>query len=197
MAPVRQALKELTDEGYVYRERAKGTFPVQELPVRPLGLELGGLVGFLRNQGMDCKSKILSVDRVLPTKYLCTTLRIDPSEELLRISRLIMLKGKPLVWAQTYLLVSEDFQPTAQELEEAESVFTLLESEQGIFISRGDHQIYASGASQMEADVLSIQDRDPVLVTETKMFTRDDRLVGWRKVIHIADEYKLSFSVNR
>lgn len=49
----------------------------------------------------------------------------------------------------------------------------------------------------MEADVLSIQDRDPVLVTETKMFTRDDRLVGWRKVIHIADEYKLSFSVNR
>ena len=58
-APVRQALKELTDEGYVYRERAKGTFPVQELPVRPLGLELGGLVGFLRNQGMDCKSKIL------------------------------------------------------------------------------------------------------------------------------------------
>ena len=108
-----------------------------------------------------------------------------------------MLKGKPLVWAQTYLLVSEDFQPTAQELEEAESVFTLLESEQGIFISRGDHQIHASGASQMEADVLGIQDRDPVLVTETKMFTRDDRLVGWRKVIHIADDYKLSFSVNR
>ena len=51
-APVRQALKELTDEGYVYRERAKGTFPVQELPVRPPGLELGGLVGFLRDQGM-------------------------------------------------------------------------------------------------------------------------------------------------
>ena len=43
-APVRQELKELVDEGYVYRERAKGTFPVQELPVRPPGLELGGLV---------------------------------------------------------------------------------------------------------------------------------------------------------
>jgi GntR family transcriptional regulator len=49
-APVRQALKELADEGYVYRERAKGTFPVQELPVRPPGLELGGWFDFFVNR---------------------------------------------------------------------------------------------------------------------------------------------------
>lgn len=196
-APIRQALKELTNEGYIYRERAKGTFPVQELPARPPGLELGGLVAFLRDQGMDCKSKILSVDRVLPTKKLCEILRIDSEEEVLRVSRLILLKGKPLVWAQTYLLVSEDFQPNAKELEEAESVFALLESEQGTFISRGDHQIYASGASQMEAEVLSINDNEPVLVMETKLYTRNDRLIGWRKAVHRASDYKLSFSVNR
>src|SRR3954464_8875045 len=64
-APVRQALKELADEGYVYRERAKGTFPVHELPVLPPGLELGGLVGFLRDQGIDCTSEILGVEPVL------------------------------------------------------------------------------------------------------------------------------------
>src|SRR3954471_15512384 len=76
-APVRQALKELADEGYVYRERAKGTFPVQELPVRPPGLELGGLVGFLRDQGLDCTSKILSVGQVLTTEKLCTLLGLE------------------------------------------------------------------------------------------------------------------------
>jgi len=196
-APIRQALKELTNEGYIYRERAKGTFPMQELPARPPGLELGGLVGFLRDQGMECKSKILSVDRVLPTENLCEILRIEPNEEVLRISRLIMLKGKPLVWAQTYLLVSADFQPSARELEEAESVFALLESEQGTFISRGDHQVYASGASQMEAEVLNINDNEPVLIMETKLHTRNDRLIGWRKAVHRSSDYKLSFSVNR
>jgi GntR family transcriptional regulator len=196
-APVRQALKELTDEGCVYRERSKGTFPVQEMPVRPQGLELGGLVGFLRGQGLDCKSKVLSVDSVLPTKNLCAILRIEPSEKVLRISRLILLKGKPLVWAQTYLLAPEDFQPDSRELEKSESVFVLLEREHGIFIARGDHQINASGASQMEAEVLDIEDRDPVLVTETKLFTRHDQIIGWRKAVHIADDYKVSFSVNR
>src|SRR3954452_131991 len=95
-APVRQALKELTDEGYVYRERAKGTFPVQELPVRPPGLELGGLVGFLRDQGLDCTSKILSVESVLSSEKLCAILGLEPIDRVLRTSRLILLKGKPL-----------------------------------------------------------------------------------------------------
>src|SRR3954452_15298191 len=75
-APVRQALKELVDDGYVYRERAKGTFPVQDLPVRPPGLELGGLVGYLRDQGLECNSKILSVGSVLATEKLCVILGI-------------------------------------------------------------------------------------------------------------------------
>ncbi|MFJ7727355.1 GntR family transcriptional regulator [Neobacillus sp. NPDC097160] len=196
-APVRQALKELADEGYVYRERAKGTFPVQELPVRPPGLELGGLVGFLRDQGLDCTSKIVDTDRVLPTENLCAILGLEPSDQVLKISRLILLEEKPLVWAQSYLSVSEDFHPNKRELEKVDSVFLLLGSEQGIVISRGDHQIYASGANREEAELLGIKNEDPVLVIETKLYTRNDRLIGWRRAVHRADEYKFSFTANR
>jgi GntR family transcriptional regulator len=196
-APVRQALKELADEGYVYRERAKGTFPVQELPVRPPGLELGGLVGFLRDQGLDCTSKIVSVGHVLTTGKLCTLLGLESSNKVLRISRLIMLKEKPMVWSQTYLSLSEDFQPSKREVEKVDSVFALLERELGISISRGDHQICASSATSMEAEHLVINTGDPVLVIETKLYTRNDRLIGWRRAVHRADDYKFSFTVNR
>ncbi|MCM3726491.1 GntR family transcriptional regulator [Neobacillus cucumis] len=196
-APVRQALKELADEGYVYRERAKGTFPVQELPVRPPGLELGGLVGFLRDQGIDCTSKILGVENVLPTENQCAIFGSELNDKVLRASRLILLKEKPLVWTQTYLFVSEDFQPNTWKLAKVDSIFVLLESEHGIFISRGDHQIFTSSANNEEAELLCIKKGDPVLVIETKLYTRNDRLIGWRRAVHRAYEYKFSFTVNR
>jgi GntR family transcriptional regulator len=195
-APVRQALKELADEGYVYRERAKGTFPVQAPPVHPPGVELGGLIGFFREQGIDCTSKIVGVNRVFPPENLSAMVRFDPNDTDLEISRLILLKGEPLVWTQTYLFVSEEFQPTARELEELGSVFILLESELGISISRGDHQIYASGANEEEAQILKIRNGDPVLVMETKLYTRNDCFIGWRRAVHRARDYKLSFTVN-
>src|SRR4051794_36207154 len=117
-APVRQALKELTIEGYVYRERAKGTFPVQGFPVRPPGLELGGLVDYFRKQGMEVDSQVLDVDRVQPPKNQLTLFDLEPNDKVLYISRLILFHEKPLVWTQTYLSVPEGFQPDVRELEE-------------------------------------------------------------------------------
>ncbi|MFB3165020.1 UTRA domain-containing protein [Neobacillus sp. 179-J 1A1 HS] len=78
-----------------------------------------------------------------------------------------------------------------------DSVFMLHERDQGIFISRGDHQICASSATSMESELLGIKNEDPVLVIETKLYTRNDSLIGWRKAVHRADDYKFSFTVNR
>ena len=194
-APVRQALKELADEGYVYRERGKGTFSVQELPVHPPNQELGGLVRYLREQGMECHSRVLSAERVPASEELQQMLQLNPEDQLLKISRLVYLKKRPIAWSQTFLNVTEAFQPNARELEEAGSVFVLLESELGISIARGDHQISASGASEEEAKHLGLQTGDPILVMETKMYTRNNQLIGWRRVINIGDAYKLSFTV--
>ncbi|WP_176330378.1 GntR family transcriptional regulator [Oceanobacillus rekensis] len=196
-APVRQALKELTNEGYVYRERAKGTFPMRQLPVRPPGLELGGLVGYLREQGMESKSFVLDIGRMEPPNDISSILGLEPNDKVLKVSRLILVQEKPLVWTQTYLCVPEDFQPNAEQLEEAESVFMLLEREQGISLSRGEQQMWATAASIEEAKKLSINDGEPVLIGETKLYTHNDRLIGWRRAVHRADDYKYTFTVNR
>ncbi|MET3721716.1 MULTISPECIES: GntR family transcriptional regulator [unclassified Arthrobacter] len=83
-APVRQALKELVDEGYVYRERAKGTFPVQGLNVqRPATLQLGGLMGYLREQGLSPEATVHGVTRAVPPADVRKQLGLGASEKVL------------------------------------------------------------------------------------------------------------------
>ena len=196
-APVRQALKELAQEGYVYRERAKGTFPVQQLPVRPPSLELGGIVNYLREQGLDCRSRVLEVGQVPVTDILKEALRLEDVQQVLKISRLIFVSKQPLILTTTYLHAPENFTPTIIELQKGESVFKLLEQQQGVFISRGDHQLWAGSATREEAKRLKINLGDPILIMETKLYTKNDQLIGWRRAIHRAEDYKVSFSVNR
>jgi GntR family transcriptional regulator len=194
-APVRMALKELANEGYVYRERAKGTFPVQGFPVKPPGLDLG-VMDFFRKQGRPVTSQVLNMDRVnSPEKH--RALFGPESDEVLSISRLILVQNKPLVWTQTYLDLPEDFQPNVRELEEIGNVFVLLERDLGISLSRGEHQIWATSATPEEAQVLGLTQGDPVLIMETTMYTRNDHFVGWRRAIHKADDYKYAFTVIR
>src|SRR5690625_789850 len=108
-APVRQALRELQNEGYVYRERAKGTFPVQGAPVRPPGLELGGLMDYLKEQGMEADSRILEAGHELPPKKIADFLSVRERKALFRGSRLILFDEIPLVWTQTYIHAPKSF----------------------------------------------------------------------------------------
>ena len=174
-APVRQALKELANEGYVYRERAKGTFPVQELPVRPPGLELGGLVGFLRDQGLDCNSKILAVDRVFPTEKLCEILGTEPSDKVLRIFSINLSQRRNHLYGRRPIWLSRRISNRVNEnLKKVDSVFVLLESEQGIFISRGDHQILRQVLTVWRQSFWVSRSENLFLVMETKLYTRND-----------------------
>ncbi|MDA3129042.1 UTRA domain-containing protein [Aliibacillus thermotolerans] len=82
------------------------------------------------------------------------------------------------MWTQTYLSVPEDFHPEKEDLDEAGSVCTVLEQQQGISVTQGEHQIWATGASQEEAKMLAIHSGEPILVMETKLYTKTGHLIG-------------------
>ncbi|WP_249871695.1 GntR family transcriptional regulator [Oceanobacillus saliphilus] len=196
-APIRQALRELENEGYVYRERAKGTFPVKSLPVRPPGLELGGLLKYLREQGMESESIVLEIEKIQPVEGLRKLLELKDDERVLKVSRLILYEDIPLIWTQTYIHVPKDYNPDIEELEDGASVFVTLERDADISVTQGEHQIWATGAKEEEARTLSVEVGDPILVMETKLFNKNGTLIGWRRAVHKGDDYKYSLTVSR
>lgn len=197
-APIRQALKELVDEGYVVRQRAKGTFPVQGVNVRlPPALELGGLTRYLTEQGLKPTSRVTGLERVDAPKEVREALGLETPEKVLYLQRVISVQGAPLVWARTYLCTPPDFVPDVEELERVGTVFALIEQTLGVVYTRGVQHIWASGATEEEAQALEIEVGAPVLVTVTTMFTSDGSPGGWRRALHRAEDFKYAFGLSR
>lgn len=197
-APIRQALKELVDEGYVVRQRAKGTFPVHGVNVRlPPALELGGLTRYLTEQGLTPTSRVTGLQRVEPPEAVMEALGLTSPEKLLYLQRVISVKGAPLVWACTYLCTPPDFAPSIEELERVGTVFALIEQALGVVYTRGEQHIWASGASPEEAQALEVDVGAPVLVAETTLFSSDGHPGGWRRAVHRAEDFKYAFGLSR
>lgn len=197
-APIRQALKELVDEGYVVRQRAKGTFPVQGVNVRlPPALELGGLTRYLTEQGLKPTSRVTRLERVEAPDEVRAALGLESPGKLLHLQRVISVKDAPLVWASTYLCTPPDFVPGVEELERVGTVFALIERALGVVYTRGEQHIWASGASEDEAQALEVEVGAPVLVAETTMFTSDGHPGGWRRAVHRAEDFRYAFGLSR
>jgi GntR family transcriptional regulator len=197
-APIRQALKELVDEGYVVRQRAKGTFPVRGVNVRlPPSLELGGLTRYLTEQGLKPTSRVTGLERVQAPEEVREALGLESPGNLLYVQRIISVKGAPLVWTRTYLCTPEDFLPSKDELERIGTVFALIERALGVIFTRGEQHIWASGASLEEAQALEVEKGAPVLVSVTTMFTSEGHPAGWRRAVHRAEDFKYAFGLGR
>lgn len=197
-APIRQALKDLADEGYVVRHRAKGTFPVRGLNVRlPFAVELGGINRHLTEQGLKPTSRMVAMERVDAPDEVTAALGLGAGTEMLHLKRVISAKGAPLVWVISYFATPPEFAPSMEELERVGTVFPLIYDQLGLTFTRGEQSIWASGASAEEAAALDVGEGDPVLVAVSTMFTEDGQPGGWRRAVHPAEDFKYAFGLNR
>ncbi|MDO5696824.1 MAG: GntR family transcriptional regulator [Dermatophilus congolensis] len=193
-APIRQALRELTNEGYVYRKQGKGTFPVPGARVdRPPELRAGTLYQYLAERGLNPTAQVTGLARVVPPDHIRERLRMEPGESVTHFRRLISLDGSPLVEADVYVRGPEGFAPKASDLESQGSAFELLERDYGITLDRAEHEAWATAASASHAEVLGVPVGSPLLVIETIFFTTGGVPSGWRVAHHLADEFKYRF----
>lgn len=197
-APIRQALKELEDEGYVVRHRAKGTFPVRGVNVSlSPALELGGISRYLTEQGLKPTSRIVTLARVEAPEEVNEVLDLDVATKLLFVQRIIFVKGTPLVWSSTYLCTPPGFLPGIAELEQAGTMFALVDEQLGLTFTRGVQNVWATSASLEEAKALDVEPGAPVMVSVTTLYSREGKPAGWRRAVHRADDFKYTFGLNR
>lgn len=195
-APIRQALKELADEGYVYRRQGKGTFPVTGARVdRPADVRPGDLSRYLEERGKHPVSTVSDVGFVEPSPRVRAKLAVGPQEKVLEFTRLIAADNQKFALARVSLKTPHGFTPTAAELVDSGSVFALLEHRLGLTIERSEHETWATAATEAQAEALELTLGTPLLMIDSLFFAKGGLPIGFRSAAHRPDDFKYAFVV--
>lgn len=90
-----QAIRELVNEGVLYREQGRGTF----VAAAKIGHETARLTSFtqdMRARGMEVSSTLLELEVENAFASVARALRIDPEEGIIRLSRIRNADREPM-----------------------------------------------------------------------------------------------------
>ena len=190
---VRQAFKELVNEGYLERRRSKGTYITKP---HIYGKYLTTLVSFnteMLEKGMKPKSKILDFKVINSDDKINTILKTNG--KLIYLER-VRYSDTPVDYIQTYLPYDE--YKNILELDMTMNSLYDKMRELGKPVIKVERLIQASSASTYEAKQLQVLKGSPLLLCTTTGFSSDGSPIEYSITRYKGDsnKFKIELSIN-
>jgi GntR family transcriptional regulator len=181
---VRQALSGLVEDGFVYRERGRGTFVSPHYKKHP---DLTSFSEDMLSRGFKPSSQILEFERVQPSNMVADALQIHPSELVIRIRRIRLANGRPVGIHTTHIRGNIDI--SRKELERTDSLYRLF-GEKNIRLVGGLDELQAISANEELSNLLDIATGEPLL--RLNRITEDEtgKPIEYVQAIYRADFYR-------
>ncbi len=183
---VRQGLAELAHEGWVVRERGRGTFVA---PPKLTERAVERLSGFFEDMvvlGYPPVSQVLRQLARAADEQVAARLNLKPGATIVEIERLRFVEDEPVVLTTTYLPLA-----LAPGLELADltrrSLYEYLQTECGLTIARGRRTIEAVAADARQARLLRVRKGAPLVFLQSISYLADGRPIEFYTALHRGD----------
>ncbi len=168
---VRQALKDMSYEGQVVRQKGKGTFVTQpKISSRSLVQSLEGFYQDMADRGVPVLTRVLEQELEPAEGEVATNLELEPLTPVTKLVRLRFVEDEPIVLVASYLPYELCRELIHADLERG-SLYAFLEDECGLRIGRGSRRIEAVGASEAEAQTLKVETGTPLIRLKSVSYT--------------------------
>jgi GntR family transcriptional regulator len=187
---VRRALDELAAEHLVERRQGSGTFvPTHAAPrqqFRFLRLVADDDAGSFTRELLGCR-------RMRASAEIARALGLRTSEPVIEVRRLLHRRDRPVVLDELWL-PERHFEGLTAELIETHpgTLYALFEARFGVHMVRAEEKLRAVAASPEAAQLLRVNEGEPLLSVERLAFTYGDRPVELRRGLYhtSADHYR-------
>ncbi|ATW24773.1 GntR family transcriptional regulator [Candidatus Formimonas warabiya] len=187
---VRQAIAELTKDGFVYTLKGKGTF-VSVPQLDDISFELDDFRKEIKQRGMKLSSKLIRVEIIKSDAMLEKKIGIPLDTDCLFLKVVHFADDEPLVFEEKYFIYTKN-KPILESELEGYSLSNLVSSQSSLFPAMSEKVLKVSAVNQEEAKLLNVELNSPVFLVEQIVFDIDERPIGWGKSIFRGDRYKLT-----
>ncbi|KMM36446.1 GntR family transcriptional regulator [Guptibacillus hwajinpoensis] len=191
---VRQAITELVNSGYLYRQKGVGTFVAE----KKIEQQLMGLTSFtedMKARGMEPSSKLVGFEIVPAPTYISEQLTIQEHAPVYEIKRIRLADGIPMALEKTY--ISANLVKGLTEEIVQSSLYHHIENQLSIKIDEATQVLESSVATQQEAEYLNIQKGAPILLIQRNTTLTDGTSLEIVKSSYRGDRYKFTITLKR
>jgi GntR family transcriptional regulator len=176
---LKQALHELQAEGFLHRERSKGTFVAASQLVRSFyGLaDVFGISRVIESQGLIPNAKTLSVMEVEDSTLPRELLGLSRGEKVIAIERLYCANDRPVALSM-YYLQSDGGDITLWTELKTGSLYEFMSARCGVSVVQSERKISAASADERLASLLEIRTGSPVLLMTGIDFNVEGNKIG-------------------
>lgn len=175
---VRQAIKDLVYEGFLVREKGRGTF------VSKPKLDYGFIQRFvtfyddMAQHGLKVKTRVLRQELREAGKRVARFLNLEPQDQIIFLERLRFVEDQPVVRVRNHIpyrlcpgLLQEDLTDR--------SLYRLMAEKYGLTPHRAEIGLEAVIADEIDASFLGVEVGAPILLMENITFTENGMVMDF------------------
>ena len=191
---IRQALRDLHNEGLVFSAQGKGTFVSKPKAVQNVQ-RLEGFGEAMAAQGYEASARVLSIQQTLPTKAVSAALDLSSGDAVVEVQRVRYLNRAAVCVENSYFPL--DVGRKLFSLDLSGDIFPMLENLFGMPLGSADISLDAVLADDEVQQHLNLNATDAVLRVERLTHERYGRPIDFEYLCYRGDAFKYQFRVNR
>ncbi len=172
---VRQAIQILVDDGYLEKRRKRGTMVCQRKIEQEFTQKILSFDKEMNKKGLTTSTKVISLKIEKVSKEVSNALGISLSENVCKLIRLRYIDSKPNVIVTTYIPYNR-----FPDIENVDFInYRLYDyfSDKGNPVTRIKRKLETIKADETTADLLDIQENDPVFYFHSYGYGNDNKVI--------------------
>lgn len=185
---VRLAMAELEHMGYIYKRHGKGTFVAAINKNSQNLMDSYSFTDHMKQLDKKPSTKVLAFEILESTQYFAENLGIIPGEKMIKITRLRLADGLPMMLERTYLPM-KDFIGLTEEEVANKPLYEIFRDKYGEVIKVADEEFSAGILSEEEARVLEVPVDSACLKLLRTTYNADNRVIEFTLSVARSDKF--------